>query len=384
MDQKVLGKPDIIAALESILAEGIDAGVPGLSAQVSSSQGTLWQSSAGFIDIEAQKPVEKKHLFGIGSITKVFIAVVILQLVDEMKLRLQDTIGDILAPHIYHGVENAPQATVAGLLSHTAGIDSWEDDPAWIINGRGRKLIPEKIWGKTETLGYIRRPNPSGPKPGKYSYSNSNFTLLGLVIEKISQHTAEGEIRRRSLEPLSMEHTYLEAFEEARPHTSPRRYHWDTAEFQSTAGICPGFKQLRDNLIDTTGSNLSVEWTAGGMVSSPSDLIKFATALRDGKLLSPSSLEVMKDWHPAQGSMEVGHGLFRFQGPEGAGNWLGHYGDVLGFTGAWCWKEQGDCVVCVLANIGTMHAGRVPSSASDLVKQSAFLKFAGELAACEE
>lgn len=303
---------------------------------------------------------------------------------DEQKLRLHDTVGDILAPHIYHDFENAPKASVAGLLSHTAGIDSWEDDPVWIINGRGRKLVPERIWGKAETLDYIRRPNRSGPKPGKYSYSNSKFTLLGLIIEKISQHTAEGEIRRRILEPLLMKRTYLEGFKEAPPHTYPHRYHWDTAEFRSTAGICPSFNQLRDNLIDATGSNLSVEWTAGSMVSSPADLIKFAIALRDGKLLNPSSLEIMKDWHPVQDSMEMGHGLFRFQGPEGAGNWLGHCGDVLGFTGTWAWKEDGDCAACVLANVGTMHAGKVPSSATDLVGQFAFLKLAGYLVACEE
>ena len=181
-----------------------------------------------------------------------------------------------------------------------------------------------------------------------------------------------------------MIHTYLEGFEEARPHTSPHRYHWDTATFRRTAGICPSFTHPRDDLIDATGSNLSVEWTAGGMVSSPPDLITFATALRDGKLLSPSSLEVMKDWRPAQGSAEVGHGLFRFAGPEGAGKWLGHFGDVLGFTGAWCWKEEGDCAVCVLANVGTMHAGSGLSSAGDLVRNSAFLKLASELAACKE
>ena len=186
MDQEGLNKTDIIAALQSTLAKGIDTGVPGLSAVVSSSRGILWQSSAGLIDVESREPVNKKHLFGIGSITKVFVAVVILQLVDETKLRLQDTIGDILALEIHHGIENAPQATVAGLLSHTAGIDSWEEDLVWIANGRGEKLVPGKMWGKTETLGYIRRPNPSGPKPGNFSYSNTNFTLLGLVIEKVT------------------------------------------------------------------------------------------------------------------------------------------------------------------------------------------------------
>ncbi|KAL8899446.1 MAG: hypothetical protein Q9207_006204 [Kuettlingeria erythrocarpa] len=368
-------KPEIIAALQSSLAKSIDAGVPGLSAQVSSSQGVSWQFSAGLADVEAQKPVGRNQVFGIGSITKVFVTVVILQLVEEAKLRLQDTVEDILAPPIYHGIENASEATVARLLSHTSGVDSWEQDLVWIINGRGQKLDPEKMWEKAETLDYVRRPNPCGPKPGQFSYSNTNFTLLGLMIETITQRTAEGEIRRRVLEPLKLAHTYLEGFEPARPHTAaPHRYHWDTEQFRRTAGISPRFAQLRDNLIDATGSNLSVEWTAGAIVSSPLDLITFAIALRDGKLLSPSSLKVMKDWRPAQESMEIGHGLFRFQGPKDAGKWLGHFGDVLGFTGAWFWKEEGDCAACVLANIGTVHAGVVPSSASDLVQESAFRK----------
>lgn len=173
-----------------------------------------------------KNPVGTKHLFGIGSITKVFVTVVILQLVGEKKLRLDDTVGNLLAPEIYHGIENAPEATIKDLLSHTAGIYSWEDDPVWIIHGRGRKLVPEKIWVKTETLEYIRRPNPSGPKPGKFSYSNTNFTLLGLIVEKTTERTTEDEIRRRILEPLSMKHTYLEGFEDATvPNIFPHRYH---------------------------------------------------------------------------------------------------------------------------------------------------------------
>ena len=384
MDQEKSPEGDILAALNAILAESINLGVPGLSAIISSSQGTLWQSCTGLVDVRAQVPVAKDHLFNIGSITKVFVAVAILQLVDEKKLNLQDAVADILAPQIYHNIDNAPEATVAGLMSHTAGVDSWEEDPTWIVEARGKNLVPEKIWEKTETLDFIRRPNPSGPRPGQWSYSNTNFTLLGLIVEKIVQGTAESEIRQRILEPLNMSQTYLEGFEKARPYTSPRRYHWDTAHFRSTAGICPEFTQLRESLVDTTGSNLSVEWTAGSIVSSPSDLVKFAVALRDGNLLSPSSLKVMEDWRPAEVSMEMGHGLFRFQGPEGAGKWLGHFGDVLGFTGALFWKEDGDCAACVLANIGTMHAGSVPSSASDLVEKSAFLKLASDLAECKE
>lgn len=385
MTSKERSRSDISSALQSLIDQSIDTGVPGTSAQISSSvQGTLWTSTSGSVDLSADAPVSTNHLFGIGSITKVFVTVVILQLVEEQKLRLDDKIGNLLPLEVYKEIENAPGATVAALLSHTAGLDSWEDDPVWITHGRGRELDPEKIWSKTETLEYVRRPNTSGPSPGTFSYSNTNFTLLGLIVEAISHQTAESEIRRRILEPLGMTNTYLEGFEEpTTPNISPRRYHWNTAEFRSSAGICPSFTLQRNNLIDATGSNLSVEWTAGGLVSSPSDLTKFAIALRDGKLLTPSSLNVMKDWRPARESMEMGHGLFRVETPRSTGRWLGHFGGVLGFSAAWLWKEDGDCVVCVLANVGSMHAGKVPSGMAELVLGSDFLKLAGDLAACE-
>ena len=382
MDQSHLSKTDILSALQETLAKAVEAGVPGLSAAIASSQGILWQFTAGRVDLKANQPVETRHLFGIGSITKAFVAVVILQLVDEGLLKLEDTLEVLLPLHLYRGIEHSPTATIAGLLSHTAGIDSWEDDPTWIINARGKQLDPGKIWDKSESLDYVRRANPSGPKPGVWSYSNTSYTLLGLVIEKMTRDSAESEIRRRILEPLSMHHTYFEGFEKARPHTSPRRYHWVTETFQKTAGICPRFTLARENLIDATGSNLSAEWTAGGIISSPLDLLDFAIALRDGYLLSPSSLQVMKDWRPARGSAEAGHGLFR-DGPDSAEKWLGHMGDVLGFQGVWCWKEVGDCAVCILSNVGAVHAGKAPASASGILEGTAFLRLASQLASCK-
>lgn len=270
------------------------------------------------------------------------------------------------------------------MLSHTAGVESWEDDPVWIVEGRGKELYPEKIWTKTEPLDYIRRPNPSGPEPGQWSYSSTNYTLLGLVIEEITEKTTESEIRRRILDPLGMEHTYLEGYEKPQPDRLPRRYHWATEKFRETAGICPSFSEVRDNLIDATGSSLSVEWTAGGIVSSPLDLLKFAIAIRDGKLLSPSSLGIMKAWRPTTGPEEMGHGLFRYESPAGDGRWLGHFGSVLGFTGSLLWKEEGDCAVAILANVGTMHAGKVPSSAFHVLLNSDFFRLASELAACQD
>lgn len=378
-------KQQIVEELQSILQHGVELGVPGFSAAVSSSAGPVWEFTVGSSDLTTDSPIKSTHLLGIGSITKVFTTVVALQLIETLQLSLTSTAGSFLHPSILRDIDNASTATIESLLSHTSGIDSWEDDPAWIVNGRGSKLDPTKLWAKSETLDYIRRHNPSGPKPGIFSYSNSNFTILGLIIEKITSNTAESEIRRRILDPCGMKSTILEGFEKMPEEAeAASRYHWATPTFRKTAGICPDFPEVRHNLIDATGSNLSVEWVTGGIISTPSDLVKFALAIRDGKLLSPSSLNIMRDWRHVGGPIEIGHGLFRFDSPKGYGKWCCHFGSVLGYTGGLLWKEEGDCVVICLANVGTVHAGQVPSNASDVVVATDFLKFAAELAAYKE
>ncbi|KAE9382023.1 beta-lactamase/transpeptidase-like protein [Stipitochalara longipes BDJ] len=377
---------DIVATLQAILDSSIAAGVPGISASIRTSSQILWSSTAGFSDLSNQIPINDTHVFGIGSITKVFITIVILQLIEKDKLNLSDTISSLLAEEVFHGIGNAESATIGGLLRHSAGVESWEDDPKWIVEGRGKDLDPERVWGKQDTLEYIR--HPSSLTPGGFSYANTNFSFLGLVIEKITGKSAESEIRRRILAPLGMKDTYLEGFEDGiGGEKVPRRYHFATKDFIKAAGICPRFPQMEwngSNLIDATGSNTSVEWVAGGMLSSPPDLLKLAIAIRDGKLLSSSSMKTLQDWKLASKTAEIGHGLFRFKSPLGYGNWLGHNGSLLGFTGSLFWAEEGDCAVCVLANVGTMHAGDVPSSAAHVAINTEFLELAKKLTASVE
>lgn len=367
---------DCIAKLQAILTGSVAAGVPGLSAAIATANGH-WTLTAGTVDGVA--PVEPSHIFGIGSITKVFVAVVVLQLIEEGKLHLSDTVGKVLSTSVHRDVDNAASANVERLLSHHAGIDSWEDDPVWIREGRGDKIDPAHAWGKAEPLEYIRRPRRTAPNPGEYGYANTNYTLLGLMIEKVTGNTAEGEIRRRILGPLDMRQTFLEGFEPSSNEgkVAPRRYHWATDNFCEVAGVSPAFTK-HGQLVDCTGSNLSVEWTAGGMVSSASDLVKFAIALRDGKLLSPQSMVVMTAWTSIAKNEDMGRGIFRRR--DGAGEaWIGHFGSVLGFTGALWWKEQGDAVITVVGNVGTVHCGKVPSSAGHVVIDTNILELVASI-----
>ncbi|KFX94989.1 hypothetical protein O988_06045 [Pseudogymnoascus sp. VKM F-3808] len=351
---------NLIAALE----EAVHAGLPGISCAIATKNGVIWQGCAGDADIHTGSPIEERHLFGIGSITKVFMSVIALQLVEENRLDLGKTVGFYLDSGVTYGIANAASATISSLLSHTSGIASWEDDPVWIREGRGRDIDPPRIWGKTDTLEYIcsksaqeEQSIPDGPVPGKHSYSNTNFTFLGLVIEAITGNPAEAEIRSRITKPLNLESIYLEGFEKSTPCPVPHRYQFITPEFRETDGVSPQFPLVKADLMDASKSNLSVEWVAGGMLSSSADLAKFFLAIRDGMLLTPASMELMATWIPTgnQG-LEISHGLFRTDRKNGAT--IGHDGGVLGFTGFAWWAEDSDCVVTALSNVGAMHCGK--------------------------
>ena len=148
---------DLLAQAQSILQK--HAQPAGLSAAIASSHSLPYHLlQDGLADIPHSSPVHSEHVFGIGSITKVFLAVVVLQLVEQGKLALSDCLGEYLAPEVLRDIDIAQGVTIEQLLGHTAGIDSWEDDPVWIRHGRGRDVRPDHIWSKTEPLDYIRRP----------------------------------------------------------------------------------------------------------------------------------------------------------------------------------------------------------------------------------
>ena len=364
--------------LQSLIEESVANGIPGISAAVATRDGVVWSGVAGLADLQSGMRVRPNMLFGIGSITKTFIAVVILQLVEEGRLNLDATAASILGPAV-DGIPNADKATIAQLLNHTGGVPSWEDDPIWISDGRGATLDPDHLWGKAETLHYIKGHEPLFAPGTAYSYSNTNFTLLGMIIEKVTGSEAVDEVHRRILDELSLEDIYLEGFEPVPPEQLPRRYHWATPDFRENAGVNGAFSEMRPDLIDASSSNLSVEWTAGGMVASARDLALYGVALRDGRLLKPESMAFLTEWFPVSDDTQVGHNIFRNEYPDGPAL-IGHGGSVLGFTGSLYWVEGADVVVAVVCNVGTMHSGEVPGSASSVAKAREFVDLAIKVA----
>ncbi len=360
--------------LERALVAGISMGIPGISAAIGVGDSVVWTGTAGYNDVLRRVPLTVDDRFGVGSITKTFVARVILQLVAEGKLDLDKTPQDYLDLEIVRSVPNTGTATLRHLLNHQSGIPTWEFQEDWIRKGRGADMELGYVWGKTETLKYCTRDllPPTGEPGERYSYSNTNYTILGLIIEAVTGNDAAQEIRSRLLDPLGLENTFLESFENV-PGGYVHHYHYATPEFVEVAGVHRGFPEIRRYLVESTAGNLSPEWTAGGIVASASDLVRWAQELRDGKLLTPEMHREALTYYPPEESRnsraQYLQGISRTELYYEGHARLGHGGGTLGFSAAMYWFENTDVVMVLLTNVGAMHSGLMMSPVGNFMSR---------------
>jgi D-alanyl-D-alanine carboxypeptidase len=361
----------MVDALQRCLDDGIARGLPGVSAAIARGDEIVWSGVAG-------DGVDGAMRFGIGSITKPFVAVIILQLVAEGRLRLDQPIDALLGAAVDR-IANSRTVTVAHLLGHRSGIPSWEFVPSWIREGRGADLDVGRLWGKADTLRYIHDLPATAPAGEAADYSNSNYTLLGLIIEAVAGNDLTHELRRRILGPLGLVDVHLEGFDPEPSAPGPRRYHWATDAYRDVAGLNAAFPEVRPGLVDVSASNLSVEWAAGGLVATASDLARFGAALRDGRLLDTAGMAAMQGWDATIHGREFGLGLYRERRSDGS--WIGHDGGVLGYEATLFWIEGLDLTVAALANAGPMHSGPVPVRLYEITRSDRFVAALRALAA---
>lgn len=355
--------------LKAAMVTGISMGIPGMSIAIGYHDKLIWQGTDGYSDLTQKIPVQINDLFGIGSITKTFVARVVLQLAEEGKIDLSKTAGDYLNQDIVKRVPNYDKATIIQLMNHQSGVPTWEFQPDWIRDGRGDRMELNHIWGKTETLEYITNDIVSADfKPGEqYSYSNTNYTLLGLIIESVTGNDVMTEIRNRIFKPLNLDHIYLESFEHI-PDGIVHHYHYATPTFKETAGIHKDFPEIRRYLVESTAANLSPEWAAGGMVASASNLVRWAQAIKNGELLGPKMQEEVFTFHPPKyignPKREYLQGISRSYDFYNGETAYGHSGGTLGFIAYMYWLADSDVTVVLLTNVGGMHSGLSPSPVS--------------------
>ena len=323
--------------LDAALAAAVEEGLPGVALRVERAGEPVYSGAAGVASIERETPLKTTDRHRIYSIAKTFTAIVTLQLVDEGVLALDDTVTRWLDDPAVTRIPNVDRVTLRQLLNHTSGIYDFADDsdsPFWTDAFLGEGADWTKVWTPPELLAYADGANHApyfAPGEGYY-YSNTNYILLGLIVEEATGRSFGDELRTRILEPLALEDTFL-VEGAAMPDGTVDIYHL-----------------LDGQLVNLSASNLSWDWTAGGMVSTTADLARFARAVFGGDLLSPASFTEMFTFVPTdRPGLEEGMGVYRTQSPNG--ELVGMDGQGPGASSLMMRLAAADLTVVVLANM---------------------------------
>jgi D-alanyl-D-alanine carboxypeptidase len=270
-----------------------------------------------------------KVLHRIGSVTKTYVAGVVLLLASEGKLALDATLASF-GPS-FGAVPNASAITIRHLLQHRSGVFAYTDDDDFVA-----QMSPTRRFTPTELVSFATR-HPAKFAPGTaWEYSNTNTILLALIAEKLAGAPIASLIRKRILEPLGLAETFLSSDESFAPFTLARG---------------------RDaNGTDVTDiADPSWAWAAGAMVATPSDVAKWIAHAATGSLYAPNVTKAMQASllelsNTGTTGLSCGLGLFRYA-PEvsaGAGPEIGHDGGLAGFnTQAWHLPDRAATVVAI-------------------------------------
>ncbi|MCP3799205.1 beta-lactamase family protein [Allokutzneria sp. A3M-2-11 16] len=313
----VLGAPGVAQAgqaeTQALLNRYLTHAGPG-AAVLAGNASTSWSVHSGTAVVNANRPIQPADRFRIASQTKTFTAAVVLQLVDEGKVALDTAIERYLPGVVTGNGHDGNRITVRQLLQHTSGIPENQSAPK-----------PKPGPGGTYPLRELVRDGLSRPAvvpPGtRFEYSNTNFQIAGMLIEKITGQQAGDAITDRVIRRLGLTGTKV-------PKAGDRQL--GTPYVRGYAGGRVGSAFLW--IENTTGLEPSFLGAAGDVVSTQTDMITFARALTDGKLVSPAALaEMRKTVSGSDASFGYGLGLQRLTLSCGGYAW-GHAGDTMGYS----------------------------------------------------
>ena len=281
-------------SLDTALAKVLQRGWPGVGVLIESANGKPRIATAGLAVMESNTPMSSATGFHMCSITKTFTAAAILRLIDQGKLSLQSKVVDILDQPAVKRIPNIAEITVAQLLDHSSGIYPTNNDPTYVNTLVGGDAFLGRVWTSLELVELASRPeNKPAAKPGEgHHYSDTNYVLLGLIAERVSHEPLKGYIARTILDPLEMRATYFYSDVLLGKHTTPATiangYIKLTKDLTDAVVFNPSFKSPRPGWLNTSIAAERID-AAAGLVTTLSDLHKFAKALFRGRLLSPKS-----------------------------------------------------------------------------------------------
>ncbi|MFF1875361.1 serine hydrolase domain-containing protein [Streptomyces sp. CB03911] len=326
--------PELVAKLDAAVQQTMSqTGVPGVTVGIWLPGQGRYVKSFGVADKKTGAPMTEDLYVRIGSETKTFTATALLELVDEGLVGLDDPISAYVS-----GVPNGENITIRNLAEMRSGLFPYSADPDFIT---ALEADPTKPFTPEQLLAYgYKHPNLSGPGT-QFLYNNSNYILLGLVVEKVSGTPLAEFIHERVTEPSGLEHTL---FPKGAEFPSPHAHGYTD---QTPTGAT----------VDATDWNPSWGWAAGAMISTLDDLKRWAKIVATGELLSPETQAQRTKFLPT-GLPGAGYGLglFDIQG------WIGHNGSLPGYESLTLYMPETGATLVVVLNTDVLTQGNEPST----------------------
>lgn len=313
--------------LQSVLDESRrKAGVPGVSAAIMQDGKVVWLGSSGYADLAARKPISNTTLYALASVTKMFVATTVLRLWELGRLGIDDPIRGYVPAYM----PDTGRVRIRNLLGHTSGYRDVEDDPIiikWLDD-------PNFIWRREQILIRVK---PVHFRPGsRFEYCNTNYVILGRVIERASGASIGTTFNRLIVAPLNLSGEAV--FPRLAPAAPRIARGYDTLRLHDT------FAGAR--LLGVPTGDWGVMWTDGGLAADARGVARFTDALFGGHILHPKTLAVMMRPGP-NGSYGLGTFRMRFDHRE----WHGHDGYYYGFTTVAMYDLRRHVTIVVLTNL---------------------------------
>ncbi len=330
-------------AVSSAMKKYTDQGIPGFSIAVYSEEG-LWKHAEGYARTETRIPMTTDNLQYTQSVSKTFMAIVILKLYEQGKIKLDDPMTKYLPEKHCKYIKNAKDITVRMLLNHQSGVAEYNSNPAYISDFL---MHPGKVTKPEAALVYLEKEEPQFAPGARYLYTNTNYLLLALMADAITgDHAAF--IEKNIFQPLGMKNSLYRGSKGYLTSSKLPDSYWD---------MMNEFKPVNITTIQRT--NVASMIGDDGIVLTPEDAVIFFKGFVDGKLLSESSMKLMQTWvNNKDGKPTYGMGLIHFDlgGIQG----IGHGGGGIGAGCMLLYVPAKKTYIFLATNLGVVIGGPMP------------------------
>lgn len=305
----------------------------GLSVAVARGDHMIVDRGEGIADLEWNQPADARSPFRIGSLTKQFTAAAIMKLKEQGKLRLDDSVSKYLPDFDTEG----HTVTLRQLLNHTSGIPNYTAQPGFMAKQSGLELSEQDVLKSIAGVPFDFAPG------SKWAYSNTNYFLLGMIIEKITGRSYADYMESEFFKPLHLAYT---------------RYGWEAPIVPERAqGYA--FDPATGRRTNAPALGMSVPGGAGGLISTAGDLVRWQIALTNGRAVSPASFQQMITSTVKMGQGDAGYGFGLMVDSAGGHRRIWHNGGINGFNSVLSWWPDTGLRIAVISNCEGLESNDV-------------------------